>query len=465
MNKLFKFILLFFFTFISVLSYANESEWINVSNSFSWTEINTNPQEIPISWETNTSNSTQSWQIITIKDAINNNPIKNENKEKIKEIETQINNLNWYLDSNNLQTDTINKLIINLSDKLNELDSNLNSLKTDNEKIWKDNQEALANSKRKIKIVESEKNELQKTIESYKNDLINLNKEKFEKEQYLKNYISIKQEYEKLLEKKQNEKDSNLLFFYSLYILIWIALIFYFKKQNQKGHIITNVIFSFFFIISIIISFFYLYPETIIYLIFIASALIIISKNLIVSIFSSIFLILKHKIWDIIEIPSKELRWKIKSISTFVTELNLIDDKNNFLNKTVKIPNELIFTNLVLKEQENWLVKDSFSFTLDWKTSYDTIISRIDSFLNKNLKHKLKNIDSESKTYFKRMIKIQEWKVVIIYNWNEEVENLLFIKEWLVKILEKSKLINTKEKEDQKETKKNKITKKEDLWI
>jgi len=411
----------------------------------------------PVKEETDT---TTSWKkdIITIKDVVKDNTIKIEEKEKIKEVETKIEELNNFLETNDLKSETLNTLITDVSKKLNNLDEKIKKIQDENEQSSEKDKETIIKNNLLIKDIKNQKDLLEKQILSYQEDLVNLNKEKFEKEQYLKQYSDIKKKYENLLESKNNKKFNNLLFFYIIYLSIWLSILLWsFKIKSDKIQIISNVIFAFFFIVSIIISFFYLYPETIIYLIFIASAIIVISKNFIISIFTSIFLITKYKIDDIIEIQGKDLRGKIKNISTFSVEIYVIDDKNNYLNKIVKIPNEIIFTSLITKEWTTNLIKDSFSFVLKNNLNYEVITKEIEDFLNKTIKQPLNNLNNVKKTKFKKMIKIQEGKVIVIYNWNESVENLLIIKEGLLLILLKYGLTEESNKEEKKDKKEENV--------
>lgn len=400
------------------------------------------------------TNETANKWVPSIKDVVSEKNIKIEEKEKIKEVETKIEELNTFLETNDLKSETLNNIIEEVSLKLNNLDGKIKSIQEENSKTSEKDKETIIKNEILIKDIKNQKDLLMKQIESYQEDLISLNKEKFEKEQYLKQYSEIKKKYENLLEAKINNKFINLLIFYIIYLSLWLSiLLLWFKIKSDKIQIIGNVVFAFFFILSIIISFFYLYPEAVIYLIFIASAVIIISKNLIISILTSIFLITKYKIDDIIEIQGKELRGKIKSISTFSVELYVIDDKNNYLNKIVKVPNEIVFTSLITKEGTTNLIKDSFSFILKNNLNYKEITSELETFLNKAIEQPLNNLNNHKNTKFKKMIKIQEGKVIVIYNWNEKVESLLEIKEGLLLILLKYWLTEENDIEGKKEKK------------
>lgn len=458
MKKLIKIILFFsIFWFVSSFWYSWDikSDWENTL-SWSWNLIR--------SWETINENNSQ-WNITSKKNTTLEiiESVKNENDKKIEETDKKLSDVNNSIEENKVWINSLSNILKELEVKIESFNLDINNLNQKNKELLeKDtsnlNEKELINKNNQIIWVLKEKiKELNKDISYYKDQEKILLKEKFEKEELLKNYIELKKTYENIIKEQDLSRLFNILIYLFTLILSWILYYLYiyikYKKEQKENKntikrrlIKLNVIYSFLFLFSLIVAFFYIYPSALVYLIFIASALIIIFKELIISFVLSIQVVSKYKIWDIIEIKWKDIIWKITNISLTDLELFILDEKHNYINEKIRLPHFNIFnSNISLKNWTN-LINDSFSFYIKKIDNYNDSILKIEAILSKNINHYLKNYIDENKRKFKKIIKIKESKILVTYFWNDISHNNLKIKEELLELLIQNWFIDQNEK-------------------
>ena len=369
-----------------------------------------------------------SWDLI--KEANNWN-------EDIKKLEEKLSEVKQEIDNKVNQWEAVEDIIWDLNEKLTTLWEKINKLESNN---WAKD---LANSlleKETLKVqldkLKTEKEKLINDLTYYKDLQDKFEKENLEKEKILSLYTEMKSNLEREKAEELWEKLKTYFYFIIWLSILWLLLLAIHRhKKDKVREIRLNVIASFTIVISLMFLFFYIKPSAIVYLVFVASALILIFKDLILSFISSVFVISKYKIWDIVELKWDWLRWKIVSISLVNTELLSVDEKFNFENEHLKIPNYYFLLNKISMLSSNWIVNDSISFSVNQNTDLDNLVKRIEETLDKKVWHPLKNLSLSTNSKFKKLIRLKDSENLITYQWNDTIDNNLRIKEWLLKVL------------------------------
>ena len=357
--------------------------------------------------------------------------------EDVKRLEDKLNEVKQEIDSKLNQWEAVESIIADLNEKLSVLWEKINKIEVSS---WTKD---LANSileKETLKVelnkLKNERTKLNEDLTYYKDLQNKFEKENLEKEKILSLYTEMKSN----LDREKAEEIWQKLKTY-FYFIIWLSILWFLllvlhrHKKDKVREIRLNVIASFTMVLSLMLLFFYIKPSAIVYLVFVASALILIFKDLILSFISSVFVISRYKIWDIVELKWEWLKWKIISISLVNTELLSVDDKFNFENEHLKIPNNYFLLNKISMLSSNWIVNDSISFSVNQNTDLENLTNRIEETLEKKVWHSLKNLSLSTNSKFKKLIRLKDSENLITYQWNDTIENNLKIKEWMLKTL------------------------------
>lgn len=317
------------------------------------------------------------------------------NKSSDNQAEKTLNEIKENLNSKITNTEISNEFIKNLQEQFETLNK---AIEEKNQEIQNLNAKDSEKTKQEIRILESEKTELETKINVEKNKILALETEIAELEIYKSRYENlVKENYDE----KIKEREKNLLIYLIIFWIYLIASWAWLRIKNSQSKSIFNVVSLAIFIISTVIFTLVINPGFMIIFIIIAWSIVLTFKDFIVSFISSILILRRYKIWDLVEIEWK--KWKINSISalntTLLTNTWEIFLLNNFLiSKPLK---------LIENEDEN---------------------TKIKIFVSKNeLKNKIKNI--------KNIFKNDELKMHFTEKDDEKIEIEIEI-DW-IKVTEK----------------------------
>jgi len=362
-----------------------------------------------------------------------------------------IENNTWSIFDINTQLTSTWKSDMNIKEWLEELNKKKNELI--NDLAWKDDIfkkiENLENEKKKaelsIDMLEKMNSEYQLQLEKIKLELKNIYNDKktlLNKISEYKDAISLNnQELTRLKGEKINNAmilenlskmklslidKENEIFFWKLkniWIIFWILIfifivteIIYNTTQKELDYLnnyskkiarlnIINVITILLLIILFIFSALYLKPELAVWFLFFWSALILIFKDIILSFFASIIILLNYDIGDEIWIEELwiNIKWNLVKLTPLYMVMKELWSWNLWFSwRIIKIPNKAVFEKLLIKETSNYskYLRDSIKIILSTSSSFEKTENRV------NLKKQMDKIKEIEILLEERLIKI-----------------------------------------------------------
>lgn len=293
----------------------------------------------------------------------------NEVDIKYKELIDQIKN-------NETDKEITNQVIKDLEKKFDLINNSISQKNSEIEKLstfienqsW-DYKELLIKKKwleDEIKNLTEQWDKLNKELEVERNKLITLQTELSELRIYKDKYQDLVKENDKLKEKERVIHTLIYIWWFLIYLIVSIFLVKFVKDVNKKP--ILTVWATFLFIIFLIVYTLSVNPWFAIIFIFIASSLVISFKDFLVSILSSIFVIKKFKVWDLIEV--RWIKWEIKVIWPMNVIIHTIENEqislwnNIMITEPTKIFNDRSLREIV--EIELSLLREEFDEVFKW---------------------------------------------------------------------------------------------------
>lgn len=423
----------------------NETNWqSNITNS-NWTSEH----------DTVVENKEKSWFEKTVemlenrKNSISNTLWIN----SIDEIEKKFKELNDKVNLSQTDQEVKNQLINDLNKKFESVVQTIDSKNVEIKELtefiskqeWNRDELILRKNEleKEVSWLYKQKEELTKELDIEKQKLILLQTDIWE----LKIY---RDKYEKLVKEQEESKKQEKLRHTSVYV--WITLLFLLvswivikRIKDIKYKSVFSVLFTFAYLSFIVIYTLLINPWFAIVFVFIASSLVIVFKEILVSLLSSVIILKRFQVWNLIEV--KWMKWRILSIWPLNIILETLDKEiitiwnYIFISEPTKIHTdtrlrEIVDLELHLTTEEfdeifKWIVRICKSldknFTKHWDITY-IMKEKVSWKLAVNMR--IKTIQSWDlllrifHEYLKNRNKCEVLKseVVIDENWDEKEE-------------------------------------------
>ncbi len=316
-------------------------------------------------------------------------------------------------------------------------------------------------------------NDLESTINNY-----SILQTKYES--LLNKYVWIKKTAQDSEKENTNKKMFILYFVLTLFGIIYLIKFILYKKYSHKYEkwlLYFDLIFWITAILTLIFFFFYIHPELYIVLVFISGYIIFINASIIWSFISSLIVIEKFAIWDVIE--HENSIWKITRITPIFTIVRTMNKHWILTNKIISIPNLMLVKDKVNIVKEPSVLDREFSVILSLKDTeniFKLIDDIKDDILLKNLTRRMDNINLDDTDIFKvDNEQIDVDKIKVNFYWratnttSRKIERKIlgFLKSKIEKLKLKNEKNFKKDEEDSWDLLRDKIknlTKKEEEW-
>lgn len=452
------FVLLFFVVCWNFSVYWQETNsWVIMNNS--WNTISNQNN-----WETNNSSDISNSTNTDIKEETKKESVletlekRKEWVEKtlwinsVDEFDKKLKELTEKIQVNQADQEVKNQLITEMTNKFENIsktiDNKNNEIKELSELLnqQNSNRDELVIRKneleKELENLNNEKNSLTRELEYEKDKLIMLQTDIWELKIYRDKYQKLVIENDQLKWKEKMVHTTVYIFSLLVYLLISWIWIKFFKNISHKS--IFSVWTTFVFLTFIIVYTLIINPWFAIVFVFIASSLVIAFKEILVSLLSSILVIKKYHIWDIIEV--KWTKWKITSIwplNTFIENIywEKISIWNHLLvTEPVKVHSddrlrEYVDVELHLNVEEfdevfKWIVKIcknlDKNFSKHWDITY-TLKEKVSWKLAVNMRiHTIQSWDLLLRIFHEYLKNrnltnlIKEEDIVVDENWDEK---------------------------------------------
>jgi len=347
-------------------------------------------------------------------------------KEKIlNEINSSLNKELWKIRNEFWEIEELKK-------ELDKKTKDSNQDKEDNKKLQeqlKDLEENLKDKKKKIDLILSEKEKLEKMVWE-------LSIEKSQNAILLEHNLWLKKIIEDWKKVNLEKKEENVLFLLIILISIYIIKIIYFKNKKSLrsktlNSYLTNL-FTSLFVLTTIWILFYMNPQWLTYLIFWAGAIMLISAPIIWSFISSFVIYSRLKVWDKIKITNDDISWRVIWLTPQVIQIALTNKYWEEIWEIKNIPNRKFidwnFTKII------WNQAEENNFEMFTKETDTKKLEKILDLWLKNINSLTINNEMNLKpSYDISMTKDFQFVIKFKWYWNEE--SSLKIKKSLHKII------------------------------
>ena len=224
--------------------------------------------------------------------------------------------------------------------------------------------------------------------------------EQLSQSEMMKNYLM--QQNTELKQALQNNEAQEVrhkfIIFYSgvgIFIIFYLIKFFLkikFHKKYRHQFTYFDVLWFFLLFTFLVWFFFYIRPEMIIIVFFLASALVIINKDIIVSLIASLLIVNEYQVGEKIRIDGQE--GVIITITPLKVVVKNVDEYNYSKGENRRIPNLLFLTKEVVRIKKKLEKKDFFRIVLNREYELDIfqLLNYIEQeILQKNIITKMKN--------------------------------------------------------------------------